>query len=263
MKTYDEAFQTAFNLTAFFETDGNPYSAPSGNFDGQGISWGPRQNCLGQGSLQPVLRRMVTEQETLVSNTFGPLYDDLKSILAEPTTKTQTDMAIKLANVLSTGSKPRWNLKPEWQAAFAELGKSPAIQAIFVEEAKGSRPAVDDLAQWIAKGSVVTVRMYCLAYDIVTQNGGVGSALRMALTAGRPFLSVYRQKLLDKGRTVDWAWMSIVAGCRALQTRITGQIEFAKDVEARKFLIIDGRGTFRGDTVDLEHSYDVTDEAVG
>jgi len=257
-----DKFEVAYNLTAWFETSGDPYTTPSGNFDGQGISWGPRQNCMGQGSLQPLLRRAIKELEPAVMDAFGPLFGDLKTILEQPTTEAQTQASIKIANVQVLTPRPRWKLKPEWQAAFAKLGQNLTMQGLFIDDARQSEAAVSNLAKWIARGVPVTLRMYCLAYDIVTQNGGVGTGLRLALTAARPFLAVYKATLIKKGRSLDWAWMSVVAGCRALQTRITGQIVFAKDVAARKFLIIDGKGLFRGEDVDLEERFGVTDEPV-
>ena len=247
--TRDDVFKIAFNVTAWFETGDAPYTNPSGNFDGQGLSWGPRQNCIGQGSLQPLLRQMFAKYDPLMLSVLGQsLYPTLYAIAKEGPTADQLEMTIKNLND-SNG-----HLLPAWRGAFSVLGANPAIQAIFLEDAKGSIPAVDLLASWIAVGTTPTVREWCLAYDFVTQNGGFNSAFRTAISAFLLVLKPFQKDPRDRMRAICWL--------RAGWTYIRGNRDFADDVLARKLLIVEGRGRFRGSDVDLDAKFNVNDSLV-
>lgn len=242
-----QKFETAFKITAWFETGDQPFTNPSGNFDGQGLSWGPRQNCIGQGSLQPLLRRMFAEQDQVMRDGLGQLYDVLKDIAAPAQTSDQLRKTIELLN------DDKGHLKPEWRTAFAEIGAEAAIQDIFMDDAKTSVPAVEALAAWIAVNSVPTLREWCLAFDYVTQNGGFHPAFRAAIStfllAMKPF---QKDPKKDRMRAICWL--------RAGWTYIKGNTAFADDVLHRKLLIVEGRGRFRGELVNLDEKFDLTDE---
>jgi hypothetical protein len=242
-------FETAFSVTAWFETGDQPYTNPSGNFDGQGLSWGPRQNCIGQGSLQPLLRRMLVEQPVTMERVLGSLLPVLQDIAAPAPTKDQLAKTIKIMN------DDRGHLLPAWRTAFATLGTYPEFQEIFMDDAKGSTPAVDQLAAWISVGNQPTLREWCLAYDFVTQNGGFSTAFKLAIStfllALKPF---QRDPVKDRMRAMCWL--------RAGWTYILGNRAFADDVLSRKLLIVEGSGRFRGSDVDLDSKFGVTDEVV-
>lgn len=242
----EEVFQTAFRVTAWFETGDTPFTNPSGNFDGQGLSWGPRQNCIGQGSLQPLLRRMFAEQDSAMRAGLGPLYDALKDIAAPAPTADQLRKTVQAMN------DARGKLLPAWRAAFAALGANKAIQGIFMDDARASVPAVDALASWIAVGSVPTVREWCLAFDYVTQNGGFHAAFRAAIStfllAMRPF---QKDPKRDRLRAICWF--------RGGWTYIRGNTPFADDVLHRKLLIVEGRGRIRDEFIDMDERFGITD----
>lgn len=263
--------EIAFNITAYFETSSlKPYSVISSNFDGQGVSWGPHQINLGQGTLQPVLKGIHEKYSGFLSSvleqcldTSGVMQSSFLDLLGAKSNRAAVDLVeAEWHHTVVIQGKNRRRLKPQWVKFFELLGESNLVQALIRAETKWIDIKASELAQWIAKGSKPTVRMYCLAYDLVTQNGGIGAGHRAALTAARPFLRVYRNRLERKGKSVDWAWMNIVAGTRALMTRITGQTKFAADVASRKFLIVDGEGDFRGSFVDLDQKFGLSDQAI-
>ena len=243
-------FETAFAVTAWFETGDRPYTNPSGNFDGQGLSWGPRQNCIGQGSLQPLLRRMFKEQDNLMRVVLGVNYGVLLDIAKPAPTKEQLAKTIAIMNDAS-GKK----LLPEWRSIFASLGANQAIQDIFMDDAKGSTPAVDSLAAWIAVGDTPTLREWCLAFDFVTQNGGFASAFKVAISAFLLALKPFQKDAVkDRMRAICWL--------RAGWTYILGNRAFASDVLGRKLLIVEGVGRIHGEDVDLDAKFGITDETV-
>jgi hypothetical protein len=243
----DRKFKTAFDVTAWFECGDQPFTNPSGNFDGQGLSWGPRQNCIGQGSLQPLLRKMFDEQPSLMVMSLGRLHAELKAICELGPTAEQLHLAITICN------DAQGKLRPEWRSALAKLGAFVPIQNIFLEDARKSIPAVDTLAQWIAGANPVTIRHWALAYDFVTQNGGFNSVFKAAISTFLFTLAPFRKDPRDRMRAICWL--------RAGWTYIRGQRAFANDVLGRKLLIVEGRGRFRGSDVDLDAKFGITDEA--
>src|SRR6266705_6917952 len=82
-------------LTGAFETNHPPpdcFAGLSGDFDGQGISFGVLQWNLGQGSLQPMLRKIIKAEPEIVESIFAQNYEELKSVLAASKSK-QMDWA--------------------------------------------------------------------------------------------------------------------------------------------------------------------------
>src|SRR3989454_8043846 len=72
-------------LTGAFETNQPPpdcFAGLSGDFDGQGISFGVLQWNLGQGSLQPLLRKIIKAEPEMVESIFAQNYEELDSVLA-------------------------------------------------------------------------------------------------------------------------------------------------------------------------------------
>jgi hypothetical protein len=244
-----DKFTTAFNVTAWFETSGQLYSLAVGNFDKQGCSWGPRQTCIGQGSLQPLMRKMLVADPDALRQVLGPLFPSFQAVAqARPT-------AEQLEIVVTEWNDDRGRLKPEWVTALGRLGGLPAIQSVFQDDARGSIPAVDSLAKWIAIGPDPTIREWCLAYDFVTQNGGFASAFKVAISAFLLALKPFQKDVRDRMRAVCWL--------RAGWTYILGQRQFADDVLGRKLLIVEGSGKFRGSFVDLDEKFGVNDEVAG
>jgi len=243
-----QVFKIAFNMTAWFETSGQIYTCASGNFDGQGCSWGPRQDCIGQGSLQPLMRKMLETDPEAMATALGPLLASFKAVAApQPTSK-------QLATVVADWNTPEGKLKPEWSSAFAALGKLDFVQTIFQGDATGSIAAVNDLALWIAAGKPVTVRHWCLAFDFVTQNGGFNTHLKLACNAFLLFLAPFQKDVRDRMRALVWL--------RSGWVYVLGNRAFAADVLARKLLIVEGVGTVHGAVIHADQQFGISDDMV-
>jgi len=244
-----DKFKVAFNVTAWFETSGRPFTLAVGNFDKMGVSWGPRQTNVGMGSLQPLMRQMLTQDPEKVLEILGPLGQSFRDVARVRPTQEQLEIVIRDWNDAS-GRR----LKPEWEATLKALGGLPSVQEVFMDDAKGSIPAVDDLAAWIAAGPKPTLREWCLAYDFVTQNGGFHSIFKAAISTFLFALKMFQKDAKDRMRAICWL--------RAGWTYIRGQRQFADDVLGRKLLIVEGSGKFRGDFVDLDAQFGVNDEVL-
>lgn len=244
-----DKFEIAFRLTAYFETDGRLFTLAVGNFDGQGCSWGPRQTCIGQGSLQPLMRQMLEADPDALQKVLGPLLKSFMEVARVRPTSEQLDIVIREWN------DDRGRLKPEWSEALSRLGGLPAVQKVFMDEARRCIPEVDKLAAWLAGSEPVTVRTWCLAYDFVTQNGGFHPVFRAAITTFLLTLAPFRKDKRDRLRAIAWL--------RSGWTYIRGQRKFADGMLDRKLLIVEGAMKFRGAFIDIDEKFGVSDEVVG
>lgn len=186
------ALQTALNISGSFEGD-EGWANLSDNFDGQGLSMGLLNQCLGQGSLQPLLIRMRDEKPAALSALVSP--DHLKSLLAmlqawqnagksagEPLVRSLLDGPTDdSAPDLSPANRDSvaWAVKtlyagkdfdPVWKAELNALGKSPEYVSLQIAAALGlHRSAV--AAE--ARTGVRELRSYLFLFDVEVQNGGV------------------------------------------------------------------------------------------
>jgi peptidoglycan hydrolase-like protein with peptidoglycan-binding domain len=75
--------QRCLALTGTFETGGQPpecFCGITGDFDGQGISFGVLQWNIGQGSLQPLLAEMFDSHPTVCDSIFHEHNDTLRAL---------------------------------------------------------------------------------------------------------------------------------------------------------------------------------------
>jgi hypothetical protein len=244
MKPHQEI---AFKVTAWFECGENIWNSVSGNFDGMGLSFGPRQNNFGQGSLQPLLKK--ADKLAILEEYFPPeKLRVLRSILDMPLIEDQTKKVISYMNDQSN------HILTDWKLCWVQLGSDVKMQAIIMNDAEEAMKRANELCSWIAKSDVQTVRMYCLAYDIINQNGNLPSALRMLLTTIKPFLIPFKK--------TDRDWMLFVAWARGMWTDFRGNSEWADDVADRKRAIVKGQLKFRGDRVNLDQKFGVSDSPI-
>ena len=244
--SYGKEFDIAFKITGYFETSGDIWGEVTGNFDGQGLSFGPNQQCYGQGSLQILLNRVIISNPQDVMTAFGPLYESLKQSIGLRTLQQQLQYAITTFNDSNN------RLKPEWNLAFKKLGQCSSMQNVFIDEAKKIADNAYILANWIKQSDKPTIREFCFAYDTTTQNGGIGSTVKTCLSLIRPLVAPFKKKQND--------WLRLVAWARSAWSYIEGNAPFAIDTLERKLLIIEGHGKRGGSYLDLEKQFGLSDE---
>src|SRR5262245_13009848 len=66
----EQALETAFSVTAAFETAGDKFQQITGNFDGAGLSFGPAQVNFGSGTLVPLFRKFIAADPGALRNCF-------------------------------------------------------------------------------------------------------------------------------------------------------------------------------------------------
>jgi hypothetical protein len=156
--------KAAVAITPGFEVSGDPYLGVSGDFDGMGISCGALQWNIGQGSLQPLVKRTGKTVVLSAMPTYG----------AEMWTACNTSVSkgLKIVRGWQTGS----TLKAKAKAELKALMGTAAMRAEQDAEIKiVGQVAFDRAEQWAKDGGGTdpSKRLFCWFFDVVTQNGGL------------------------------------------------------------------------------------------
>lgn len=225
-------------LTGSFETSSPVplcFSGLTGNFDGQGISFGALQWNFGQGSLQPLLQKMITLHQPVIAAVFGAGFAELQRMLA------MTDKAdqVTWAKGIQTA---KFTIKQPWRGYFSALGQTSEYQAIQGDAA----------AAVYAKGlgycrqfGLKSQRAAALMFDIVTQNGSINSTVARLINADFAKLPA----------TADETSKLVIVANRRAEA---ANPKWVENVRARKLVIANGQGTANGMTYDLAISYAIT-----
>jgi len=234
-------------LTGSFETGtGVPdcFAGVSGDFDAQGISFGVLQWNFGQGSLQPLLKRMFTEYPERSRAIFQDRFDLLL-------TKLNSEKSDLMAFARSIQHPTRHFLYEPWRGMFKSLGRSDEFQRIEMIAANtlymAARQLCADYGLW-------SERAVSLMFDIKVQNGSIKSEVKELILADFQNLS---NDLKEDQREVER--MRIVANRRA----DAAKARWREDVRARKLCIANGVGTVHGIPYDLEEQFGIGLRRVG
>jgi hypothetical protein len=208
----DAALETAFSVTAAFETAGDRFQQITGNFDGAGLSFGPAQVNFGSGTLQPLLRRFIAADDTAVRRCFDDPddYDDLVRMLTLPVSD-----QITWATSVTTGRGGHDVIAP-WKGGFQALGRVPLFRQIMagsILEDYGGKTAraLRALAQLRPDITVDRLRCICSLYDLVVQQGSLDKAwpaIRQRVARENPSdqVGLVRIAVEERGRAASPQW---------------------------------------------------------
>ena len=225
-------------LTGAFETGvGFPdcFCGISGDFDGQGISFGVMQWNFGQGSLQPLLRDMISQHPDIVKNIFGEHFDALNIALNEG----DEDRAGLMSFVRSIQHPQKHRVFEPWLGYAKALGRTEEFQRIQVEYAQ---TAFQRALKMCGDYDLWSERAAALMFDIVTQNGSISAMTRAQILGETGLLS---KTLTGPDREV--ATMRIGANRRAEASSAA----WIDDVRRRKLCIANGSGSVHGIQYDI------------
>jgi hypothetical protein len=231
----DELPRRCLTLTATFETSRGPpecFSGVSGDFDGQGISFGVLQWNFGQGSLQSLLTAMLAKNAPVMSAVFQSRLPVLQAALA-------ADGEELMHFARSIQDPLRHNLNEPWAGMFKTLGRTPECQALQVEHARG----VFDRAVALARQyGLWSERAVALMFDILTQNGSIREVTRAQILADFETIPI---AFTPEAKEVER--MEIVAHRRAEACNP----RWVEDVRSRKLCVARGSGVVHGVRYDL------------
>lgn len=203
------ALERAIQVTAAFETSGNPYHQVTGNFDGAGLSYGPIQVNFGTGTLPTLFKRFEMRSPTLLKRGFGHLWDEWQTVMKMSRTR-----QIAWADALSRG-RNKADFDPDWKAAFERIGDTPAFRDEMVNYAYDvyGRKLIAALS-WLNGVCPITIGNFrCLAalYDLCVQQGSLNkadSAIRKRIEQEQPRDEFHLTRIAveERGRKASPRW---------------------------------------------------------
>lgn len=229
--------QRCLALVGTFETGlGVPecFSGLSGNFDGQGMSFGALQWNLGQGSLQPLLKDMDARHGAILDSVFGSSATELRRMLAMGSIADQVAWAVTIQT-------PKYSINEPWAGYFKALGRTPEYQAIQTD---ASSSLYSRGLEYCRTFSLKSQRAVAQMFDIRVQNGSISSSVQ--------------QQILDDFKSIDpsdeVAKMRVVAERRSAVCKE----QWIEDVRSRLMMIAEGEGVVHGMSYDLATQYALT-----
>ncbi len=173
----DQALETAFLVTAAFETAGDKFQQVTGNFDGAGISFGPAQVNFASGTLVPLFRKFQAADEAALRACFADAddYAEWLQVMNSP-----SEAQIAWATGISTG-RGRHDVAEPWKGALQAVGRVPRFREITVDSilrdygAKMLR-AIEALQRLRPAIRIDHLRCICSLYDLVVQQGSLDKA---------------------------------------------------------------------------------------
>ncbi len=191
-----KAFIVALNLSGSFEGK-NGWRNLTNNFDEQGMSAGLMNQCLGQGSLQPLFIEMNSRYPEMLKKYFSvshwnSFYDmfsgwqsltkfkvsahldpefisayDLRPLSIEPYSMSAHQESVLWAkNTIYNGS----SFKSDWKQSFLDLLGSPEYIILQLEAAQVIHQKA---LTYMNKINMNSFRSYLMMFDIIVQNGGI------------------------------------------------------------------------------------------
>lgn len=223
------------SLTGGFETSlpvPDCFAGITGDFDGQGLSFGALQWNLGQGSLQPLLNEMLERHPRIVRDIFGTHYTEFVTVL-RATKEEQLEWARSLQN-------NRYQLSEPWHGLLKTLGRHREFQEIELSNA-GS--IYERALRWCGDFGLRSERAVALMYDIRVQNGSISDTVRAQIM--RDFETISADD--------EAARLVAIANRRSE----AANKRWVEDVRTRKLTIARGEGRVHGRYYDLETQYGI------
>jgi hypothetical protein len=224
-------------LTGAFETSHPPpdcFAGITGDFDGQAISFGTLQWNLGQGSLQPLLKKMDNKHPEVFEKIFHDHCSEFREILRAPhEQQMEWGRSIQDPN--------RFIIREPWYGLFKSLGRNRKFQKIQEQAANSLHRAAKKLAK---EYDLDSERAVALMFDIKVQNGSIYPYVKEQILRDFDHLP---EDAGEEERLV------IVANRRAEASNP----RWVEDVRNRKLTIARGEGVVHGMHYNLKEDYGI------
>jgi len=209
-----EALETAFSVTAAFETAGDKFQQITGNFDGAGLSFGPAQVNFGTGTLVPLFRAFTAADEPALRSCFTDPddYEDWRRVMELP-----IPAQVGWANSITAGRGGHDVVEP-WKGYFQAVGRVNAFREIMVtsilREYGGRMARAIRALQELRPGIEIDhLRCMCSLYDLVVQQGSLDKAWpaieeRVRREQPRDQFALTRIAVEERGRKAAPQWQA-------------------------------------------------------
>ncbi|WP_028744992.1 hypothetical protein [Rhizobium mesoamericanum] len=237
------AEQKALAITSTLETGqrGGFYGL-SGNFDGQGLSFGLVNWTIGTGSLQPLLRDFANEEPGRWAATFGPDAERFRSLIMQKGSAAlsrQHRFAIDEMNDQRTvNGRIRWMIKEPWRSYFRKLSEDPAFRRI---QLRYVRDLLARAAYFCRAFGLKSEQAFAFMFDAVSSHGKWWLTRKFGTVEKRRLMIEERLRRLQpaygQGRVPESEILLIIADVLAE----TSAPRWAAKVRARKRWFVTGQ----------------------
>lgn len=252
-KTLDDAYETAFKITAAFEGGKHSYASLALNFDGALLSWGVIQWNLKSGTLQPLLRQMFKNGAATFRNACTvpvAVYGEKRDLTAELFNLLEMDYDQGLAWITAREDQFHRFRKEysHWVTLFNNLAAVPLFQKIQLNTAMSSymTPAV----RLCKKYRMLTEHDLAFFYDLCVQCGSgspTDASIKRMLAMGFNEAPTNQAKRL------------IIAQAVQLQDK---RAWVQNDILMRKTCLALGGGIVHGTSYHLKNDFQLSDDVV-
>lgn len=173
----ETAFDCGMQVTAAFETRGDPYQQVTGNFDGAGLSYGPIQCNLLSGTLQELFRRFRGEDERKLKACFDNNEADYKAFwkVLDGSRK----KAVAWGDARSTG-RGKHEFSQPWKGYLQATGREPVfrhVMLVYAYDKYGKRVlSALSFLRGISPVRITGLRCLTALYDMCVQQGSLKKA---------------------------------------------------------------------------------------
>jgi len=171
------AFDCGMQVTAAFETSGDPYQQVTGNFDGAGLSFGPIQCNLLSGTLQELFVRFRGTNENKLKACFDN--DEADYQVFWKVLDGSRKKAVAWGDARSTG-RHKHGFRQPWKGYLQAVGREPVFRRVMLVYAydKYGKRVLSALSFLRGISPVRITGLRCLAalYDMCVQQGSLNKA---------------------------------------------------------------------------------------
>jgi hypothetical protein len=226
--------QYALELTGAFE--GSGYGQVTGDFDGQGLSLGILQWCIGQGSLQ--------------SSILRPYFKD-----HSPSNHVEQ----KLEEISNVGISQGLRIS---RAYFGR--KTPSYKSLLAEfmikakpyQIAAARSNFDRAWAYAEQNNMLTLKSYCWFFDITVQNGSLKGIPRPSASESDRISFVTREGGVNKTRWLNVKFLGDESAILCEWTNLrANKNKWRPDVISRKCTIAHGFGLVHGRLFDFRNDF--------
>jgi hypothetical protein len=169
----------------------------SGNFDGQGLSFGLVNWTIGTGSLQPLLREFAAEHPSRWAAIFGRHAEGFLQLMSRKgklAEKEQHRFAVEQMNkVSSVGKREKWEIKEPWAGYFRLLSEDPAFREIQIRHV---RILLKRAGEYCRQFRLKSEMAFAFMFDAVSSHGKSWLTKMIGGQRRRQILIVERLKAL-------------------------------------------------------------------
>ncbi|PEJ59510.1 hypothetical protein CN692_04770 [Bacillus sp. AFS002410] len=226
----------ALEITSWYETsssEADAFGTTSGNFDGQGLSFGALQENFGTNTIQPIMKNMFNNHNDVVLKAFNgdtDSYNTFKDVIMNKTTKEQVAWGDSI-----TDPKDKYQVVEPWKTYFKNLGTS---KECIDEQINASKWYFDQAEKYYQTFGLWTKRGYALMFDIFVQSGAISDKTKDLILDD--FKKIDTKNLTKE--QIETKKMNIIVNRRAADVNQ----QWRDTWKSRKSVIANGSGTVVG-----------------